>query len=351
MVEYAIFGARSVALDVCKSLQTLYPEITIVGFLVSKFGNNPRSLAGLPVFEVDDYPNKDIHVLIATSEDIQGNLSNYLHESGFHNHTCIPTAVEIELMEKYYTKLGLWNSLHSLPRGDEFAQLKVFSAKSGKDRPLCNIANFPNWVHYVHAGATFSNENIAEYRDDEGESISYKNRNYCEMTAFYWMWKNLKSFAPVDYVGLFHYRRMLDISDDDILALKKNDIDIVLPYPMLHEPNAYEHHTRYIKESDWEAMLRALREVRPEYYEALDDIFSKPYFYNYNMMVARPRVIEEYGEWLFPILERIEEISTPKGCERSDRYIGYLSESLTTLYFFHNAERYNIAHTGRLMFT
>lgn len=49
---------------------------------------------------------------------------------------------------------------------------------------------------------------------------------------------------------------------------------------------------------------------------------------------------------LFPISERTEELSEPKGCERNDRYIGYMGESLETLYFMKNAERLTVVHTG-----
>ena len=39
-----------------------------------------------------------------------------------------------------------------------------------------------------------------------------------------------------------------------------------------------------------------------------------------------------------------------KGTERSDRYIGYMGETLETLYFMKNAGRLNIVHAGcRLM--
>lgn len=40
--------------------------------------------------------------------------------------------------------------------------------------------------------------------DNTGENIADKNGNYCELTALYWMWKNLPNEGRY---GLCHYRR------------------------------------------------------------------------------------------------------------------------------------------------
>ena len=73
--------------------------------------------------------------------------------------------------------------------------------------------------------------------------------------------------------------------------------------------------------------------------------------YNYNIIIAKAAVLQEYCEWLFPILERVEELSIPKGSERADRYIGYIGENLLTLYFLYHKDRMNLVHTGRIMLT
>ena len=120
----------------------------------------------------------------------------------------------------------------------------------------------------------------------------------------------------------------------------------MLPYPMSYEPDIEKHHKRYIKDRDWDALLQALKELSPEYAAVFPDILAQPYLYNYNIMIAKKEVLAAYCRWLFPILERVEELSIPKGRDRNDRYIGYMGETLATLYFMANRNRMNIVHAG-----
>ena len=150
----------------------------------------------------------------------------------------------------------------------------------------------------------------------------------------------------MEYYGLAHYRRILDFTEDDVLRLVDNGVDVVLPYPMPYEPNIEEHHKRYLKEKDWEAVQKAVQEISPEYAEEFCRILNQKYFYNYNMILARKDVLAQYCSWLFSILERVEELSIPKGADRADRYIGYIGETLATLYFMVQKKELNIMHVG-----
>lgn len=341
--QIVIFGAKSIALGACLAIKKLYPEYEVSGFMVSSLSGNESSLCGLPVKEIDCYEDKNIWILIATPEDIQDSIEGMLKDRGFHNIVCLDSGKESALMGKYFGSIGKFPPLKG-------KTVEIYMAKFYKDKPLKYDYQIPDWVYPIQVGAGLTGERISEITDNTGENISVKNVNYCELTALYWIWKNrLREDNGVPYLGLFHYRRFLDITDDDLLYMEKENVDVVLPYPTVHEPDISEHHGRYLIESDWKAMLQALRELQPEYAQKFPNILKQPYLYNYNIIVAKRNILRDYCEWLFPVLERTEELSTPKGWERADRYIGYLGENLLTLYFLYHAEQWNIKHVGRKM--
>lgn len=366
MQKIAFYGAKSLALGMYEAVRFLCPETVCVGFVVTSREGNPDVLAGKKVWELGELKDvlspkekEALQILIAVPEDVHDEIEGCLRENGFRNYIRMDSHKEAELMEKYYTAKGIFPSLHVQDRGR--ACLCVYQAKFCGDRPLEGEYKIPDWVVPLQVGAEMAVERVCEQRDNQGENISTKNANYCELTALYWLWKNRLSFGrdsignelceKAEYYGLFHYRRILDISDEDLCQMKACNVDVVLPFPTLHEPNIGEHHARYVWEADWKAMRQALLELHPEYAMAFDDILKQPYFYNYNLIVARKQVLEDYCAWLFPVLERTEELSTPKGFERGDRYIGYLGENLETLYFLYHKNNLNIVHTGRIMLT
>lgn len=343
MKQIIIFGAKSVALGACLTIKKVCPQYHISGFMVSSLAGNPSSLCGLPVEEVDSFTDKNMCILIATPEDIQSSIEAMLKNKGFQNIICLNSQMESALMRRYFKSINRFPELRT-------DIVEVYMAKFHKDKPLKKDYKIPGWVHPIQVGAALTNERITEIADDSGENISSKNVNYCELTALYWIWKNrLTEEVGIPYWGLFHYRRFLDLTDDDLLHMKNEDVDVVLPYPTIHEPDIREHHSRYLPESDWDAMLQALKELEPRYAVQFNDILRQPYLYNYNIIVAKREILQAYCEWLFPILKRTEELGIPKGSERADRYIGYWGENLLTLYFMYHATEWNIRHVRRKM--
>lgn len=356
-MNLVIYGAQAMALGASKAIKILYPERQISSFLVSSIGMNTSILDGLPVQEIEEYAGKlssdekeNTEVLIATPENVMPEIENTLERYGFYCHMRFTSQRWAKLMSYYYAHTGEYMPLAALPIGFHKPEIQIYMAKFYKDKSLRSTYTLPNWTLPIQVGAALCRERVTEILDCEGENISVKNVNYSELTALYWIWRNrLTQDNKTDknvYYGLCHYRRILELPEDDQLKLIDNDVDVVLPYPMPYEPDIQEHHKRYLAEADWQALCTALEELQPEYAEAFPEILGQQYLYNYNIILARKSVLEEYCDWLFPILERVEQLSTPKGWERQDRYIGYMGETLETLYFMYNRERYHIVHTG-----
>jgi hypothetical protein len=56
----------------------------------------------------------------------------------------------------------------------------------------------------IQVGASLTDVRKGCLTDHTGDHISHRNRDYCECTGLYWIWKN---YTEADYLGLCHYRR------------------------------------------------------------------------------------------------------------------------------------------------
>lgn len=357
-MDLAIFGAQGYALGTYEALKTLCPKRNISCFLVSAEEGNPERLGSLPVRLVWDYAaglsvreKENIEIVIATPENVQSEIEEILENLGFIYYKRLDSARWAELMKMFHVCTGKFKPLSVQLPGCHMPFLRIYMAVSHKDSPLKNTCQLPAYLHPLQVGTENADRRIAVLADNVRDNISVKNGNYSELTALYWIWKNKLCESRVEeagnrqYYGLVQYRRMFAFSEDDLLRLVDNEVDVILPYPMPYEPDIEAHHKRYIKDSDWNALLIALEELYPDYAEEFQNILAQKYLYNYNIILARKYVLNDYCEWLFPLLERIEQLSVPQAKDRSDRYIGYMGETLETLYFMKNADKLNIMNT------
>ena len=357
-MQTMIFGAQGYARGAYKALKALYPDNEVHFFMVTSAEGNPSSLCGLPVREIasvsaemSEDEKKNTRVLIATPENVQPQIGHTLEEFGFTDHLALTSERWDDMMGKLYGVTGEFSPLRDMAPGEKVPAINVYMARSHKDKPLSVPFTLPGYMTPIQAGAANTEEVIADVRDDTGDNISARNGNYCELTGLYWVWKNVlcrndDGGGENDLYGFAQYRRILMLSEEDLRRIARNDIDAVLPYPLSYEPDINEHHKRYLKENDWNALLSALEELHPEYAADYGRILGQEYMFNYNVILAKKHVLRDYCEWVFPVLERTGELSVPKGCDRSDRYIGYMGETLETLYFLKNRDKLNIAFTG-----
>lgn len=355
--NFYIYGAGIVATSIYTAIKTLY-DLKPIAFYVSEMGGNPVQIDGIPVkalSEIEaDTIDRSALFFIAVPEVHHGVIEDSLYRYGISKEQLlfVDNQFENNTMERYYRGRSDFVTVNELLEKENVGKnaksqdIKVFQAKCHVDKPLKNRISVPEYVCPIQVGAALTDQVITEVRDNCGENISRKNRNYCELTATYFEWKN----SNAAYKGLCHYRRIFDLTDEQMkmLLAQQEDVDVILPYPSIHYPDISRQHERYVSDEDWDAMLQAMKEVAPEYYRSLDVILGEQYFYNFNMLIAQKEVFDDYCNFLFSVLERTEELTTPKGWERADRFAGYLGENLTTVYFRKNKDRLKIVHTGKL---
>lgn len=206
----------------------------------------------------------------------------------------------------------------------------VISVSHTTDRLLQDTGCIP-----VMAGAALLDITVPSdrLRDDTGDNISLKNREYCELTALYWAWKNLDA----DNLGLCHYRRYFSSALRKGAFLQPDEaeylldcFDVLLPSERnyIFETNL----TQYVNshhEADLNMTRMIIIERHPGYLEAFDRRMSMSKGHRFNMFVMKKALADEYCEWLFDILFELEnrlDITGYKGKDR--RVFGLVAERL-----------------------
>lgn len=241
--------------------------------------------------------------------------------------------------EKYY---GSYRSVNKIKiyKG-ETNSVHLLMACCHKDKHVFERAE-DSFTSAIQCGRALTDVQVCELSDDSGDNISAKNGNYCECTALYWAWKN--GWAEnADYIGLRHYRRRLLITEEQLQNLNANGIDMVLMEPTYVE-NLSAHFNKGVGgKKDWDMLRQAIKEVRPEYYEDYIKFEEQHMICQCNMFVMRRKLFDEYSEYLFSVLGWIDNCYS-EVVERDDRYLGYLAESLTSLFALHNKKRLQVIY-------
>lgn len=222
--------------------------------------------------------------------------------------------------------------------------------------------------------------------DDTLDNISNKNPNYCELTALYWIWKNDNSH---DYIGLFHYRRVLtdEISfKDEIMnkvkfikfmikrVVKDNEVigyqplyvtdninvaqnkitryekflnkidkyDVVLPKKdKCNLSMEFQYYCGHIRE-DFIIFEEIIKAKYPEFYEWFEIYKKKNISYSYNMFIMKKIYFNLYMEMLFDILFEVEKKNFISQYPYQARVFGFLAERLMLPFIMYIKSKYNI---------
>lgn len=353
-----IVGAQSRAKTLTGYLSFLYPKIAIEAYLVDDLSQNDSSIQGVRVYELRESSPLDLKlpVFIATKGIYHVGIEEQLKQIGFH--TVIPVTVDVDnwLRNAYVEKcfetanrsfIKLENMQLSDSNRQSAVDLKacIYMAKSIYDKPLQSSYMSPFYERAIQVGAALTDDRLelGILTDSDGDNISSKNRQYCELTALYWIWRH----AAEDVIGLSHYRRHFILPDYWLEIMACNNIDVVLPVPTYVASSIDGNYRERHDPSDWGYLLEYLKDNLSEDYEIAKTVFSGNLYSPCNMFIMRRDILNELCTWMFPILDAVVEHGGEKEDTYLNRYPGFISERLITLFFYKNRDKYKIAYADR----
>ena len=204
-------------------------------------------------------------------------------------------------------------------------------------------------------------DNNVEY-DSHGINIGEKNKNYCELTALYWIWKNDNS----DIIGLCHYRRYFGtkisyliklLTGKEKFLLNSSHIlkyltkyDIILPKHCVHpyHQTVRDNYAMRHNVQDLDKTREILSRLFPEYLADFDDVMNRRYMYQGNMFITKRNILNEYCEFLFKLLfeleQQVKDVVTTYS-SYNQRIYGFISERLFSVWIEHNKTKYKLKET------
>lgn len=341
-----IFGQTDYAERLNYYLKELFPSEQIHIFAFSLNEENPASYSfDFSLYDKDlSGIDKQTPIIAAFGGKYRDTAVNHLEYLGFNNIQHYDSKMDNDLKRKFF-KSVFSKKRQEFSLIDEEKSVVVYMAKSVADKPLKNFPqNLSARIIPIQVGATLTDKKIADVADDTGDNISDRNRHYSETTALYWIWKN----ATADYLGLCHYRRLWKDLDFIVGRLQNDDKDIVLPTPTLCVHSVYKDYMeRYIPDV-CSTMIEVLKKKSPEYYKASKEIYQGHVFYSCNMLIAKRKVLHELCQWMFPIVFEIEKRIGDLSDPYKNRYAGFCTERLITLYFLYNKQNWRITHAEKI---
>lgn len=211
----------------------------------------------------------------------------------------------------------------------------------------------------VHVGSSISNEKLLIQTDNTGDNISRKNGSYCELTALYWAWKNLKD---IDIIGLCHYRRYFNFYDAeqwpienreetdferfalDIPVGKLKSVNkgkIIVPAPWFFKDTLHSQFCQNHSYHDYDALRNIVLSVNDKYSEAFCNVMEKGIkLHPFNMFIMRWCDFDDMCSWLFDLLEKYEQV-TDVSCYSMEqkRLYGFVSERLLNVWYLANEKK------------
>lgn len=344
-----IFGAKKSAHETYIYIKAEQSDIDC--FIVSEQKGNPSELDGKPVRildEIDKEMREKCLIIITQQFDINDEMKELLKLKGYKNIISSLTQMTLAMSEKLNqyrcSFLGEMQMVEDFCTSDlKYAcrneNVCIYAVTSSKNLHSSKRKYESEYIEYIQAGAKISEKKICRITDDVGDNISEFNLLFCELTAGYWIYKNDKRNA---YVGLYHYSRGLDITDEQIRYIVNADVDAVLTIPLVFR---HEIITR-ASIQDIEVLLEAINRVSPEYTELAEKYFFSKLFFVGNILFAKKEIYDRYYRWMFNVFNEWGKVRKEKGMNTNlSRRPAYDGEHLLAIFFLKHVNDYHILYS------
>lgn len=202
----------------------------------------------------------------------------------------------------------------------------------------------------IEVGAINRKEHFYSNRDDLGIQISAKNPYFCELTGFYYAYKNL----DCDILGFVHYRRLFmkdglfvkknlkNVLTGEAIDKKLQNHDFILPKKRHYVIESNYHHYTHAHKKD--ALIKTgeiIKRKYPDYYPFFVKHMKNTSGHYFNMFIAKKEIADRYLDWLFDILFELEkeiDINTYQGYDK--RVFGFIGERLLDVFIMKNKLTY-----------
>lgn len=379
-----IAGASSRARTTKAYLEFLYPDTKVQAFLVSpEMDDNPTVQDGIPVIAIRER-NKNSSldessvesgfidtrciIYLGTRGANHQKLISELQEAGFQKDKIIPVSVNLDtnLRNEYVAKRyqlsgrkfikidrlisdGQGKIAQIGTSGNSYDKKKnacIYQIRSVFDSKITDSYASLEEERYLQVGASLTDKRIScdILADNTGDNISDRNRQFCELTGLYWIWKN----TTEDIVGLVHYRRHFLLPKEWVNVFVGAGVDAILPVPLCVVPSLEENYKSRHLGFIWDKLFDIMSKYHPEDAKEARHFFKENNLYSpCNMIITKKHILDEYCEWLFPmLLELTDEIGTIDD-QYQNRYPGFLSERLLTYYFESKCRNLNIVYADK----
>ncbi len=340
-----IVGAHSRARTLGVYLAKTEPDIRIKAYLYDNDEPNMDNIEGVPVIRFDENTSLETEypVYLGTRGVYHPVLAEKLRRMGMKEIIPVTPQLDMELRNRflklYYAEMG-----RSYDRFDSISgSACIYVVRSVLDKPLQRAYPLSSFQTEIQVGAALTKERICGLTDDTGENISERNRQFCELTALYWIWKN----AGQDIVGLEHYRRHFLLQEDWYQRMRDNHVDVILPTPLYVAPSLAQNYRDRHVAADWDFMMDYLKRIYPGDFKEAVSFFDANLYSPCNMFIMKKEILDELCTWLFPILFVCAEHGRERDDPYQNRYPGFLAERLMTFFFEKNRKQYKVVYADK----